>query len=154
MKHRSTLFLKAAVGVMGLAVLTVCSLLIIPVVAVNEAGYYTPILLLMCVSALPFCFALYQTLKLLRYIDQNTAFSPVSIKALKLIKLSAITIAALYSLGMPYIYYAANRDDAPGVIVIGLVVIFGSLVVAGFAAILQLLLKSAIKMKTENDFTV
>lgn len=154
MKHGSTLFLKLAVGFMGLAVLAICSLLIIPVVAANEAGYYAPILILMCISALPFFFALYQALKLLEYIDKNTAFSMLSVKALKGIKYCASSIAALYSIGMPYIYYAANRDDAPGVIVIGLIVVFGALVIAGFAAVLQLVLKTAINIKNENDLTV
>lgn len=139
---------------MGLGVLAICSLLIIPEVAANEAGYYTPILVLMCVSALPFFFALFQTVKLLSYVEKNKAFSNLSVKALGVIKLCAIIIAVLYSLGMPYIYYAADRDDAPGVIVIGLLVVFGSLVVAGFAAVLQLLLKNAIEMKKENDLTV
>lgn len=154
MKHGSTLFLKMAVWFMAVAVLAICSLLIIPTVSANEAGYYTPILILMCISALPFFFALYQALKLLEYIDKNKAFSILSIKSLKAIKYCAIIIAGLYSASMPYVYYAAQRDDAPGVVVIGLIVVFGSLLVAGFAAVLQLLLKNAIKMKTENELTV
>ena len=154
MRHASTLFLKVAVWIMGLAVLAICGILIIPVIVNNEAGYYTPLLALMCVSAIPFWLALNQTLKLLSFIDENKAFSGLSVRALGAIKLYAIVIAALYSLALPYIYYAANRDDAPGVIVIALVVIFGSLVVAGFAAVLQLLLKNAIQIKKENDLTV
>lgn len=154
MKHGSTLFLKAAVGFMGLAVLAICSLLIIPVVIVNEAGYYTPILILMCISAVPFFFALYQALKLLGFIDKNEAFSKLSVGALKTIKYCTISIASLYSLSMPYIYYAADRDDAPGVIVIGLIIVFASLVIAGFAAVLHILLKNAIEIKSENDLTV
>lgn len=154
MKYSSTLFLKIAVGFMSLAVLAICSLLIIPTVAANEAGYYTPILILMCISALPFFFALFQALKLLEYIDKNKAFSILSVKALRVIKYCAIGIAVLYSLGMPYIYYAADRDDAPGVIVIGLIIVFGALLVAGFTAVLQLVLKTAIDMKNEHDLTV
>lgn len=154
MKHTSTLFLKVAVWIMGLAVLAVCGILIIPAIVNNEAGYYTPLLALMCASSIPFFLALNQTLKLLSYIDENRAFSGLSVRSLGAIKLYALVIAALYGLGLPYIYYAANRDDAPGVIVIALIVIFGSLVIAGFAAILQLLLGGAIQMKKENDLTV
>ena len=154
MKHGSTLFLKAAVGFMGLAVLAICSLLIIPTVAASEAGDYTLILILMCVSALPFFFALHQALKLLGYIDKDKAFSMLSVKALKTIKYCAFSIAVLYGICSPYIHYVANRDDAPGVNVIGFIVIFGSLLVAGFAAVLQLVLKTAIDMKKENDLTV
>lgn len=154
MKHGSTLFLKAAVWFMGMAVLAICGLLILPVLLANEGGYYSPILILMCVSAVPFLFALYKTLGLLGYIDKNIAFSVLSINALKHIKYCALIIAVLYSASMPYVYYAAQRDDAPGVIVIGLIVAFGSLVIAGFAAVLQLLLKNAIEIKSENDLTV
>lgn len=154
MKHASTLFLKVAVWMMGLAVLAICGILILPVIVNNDAGYYTPLLALMCASAIPFCLALNQTLKLLSFIDENRAFSGLSVRALGAIKLYALVIAALYGLGLPYIYYAADRDDAPGVIVIALVVIFGSLVITGFAAVLQLLLKSAIQIKKENDLTV
>lgn len=154
MKHASTLFLKVAVWMMGLAVLAICGILILPVIVNNDAGYYTPLLALMCASAIPFCLALNQTLKLLSSIDENRAFSGLSVRALGAIKLYALVIAALYGLGLPYIYYAADRDDAPGVIVIALVVIFGSLVITGFAAVLQLLLKSAIQIKKENDLTV
>ena len=42
----------------------------------------------------------------------------------------------------------------PGMIVIGLVLIFACLVIAVFAAVLQKLLRSAIDMKQEIDLTV
>lgn len=48
----------------------------------------------------------------------------------------------------------AERDDAPGIIVIGLIIIFASMVIAVFAAVLQKLLKEAIAIKSENDLTV
>ena len=45
-------------------------------------------------------------------------------------------------------------DDAPGVILIGLILIFASMVIAVFAAVLQKLLKEAIDIKSENDLIV
>ncbi|MGO4375941.1 DUF2975 domain-containing protein, partial [Paenibacillus sp. MCAF20] len=45
-------------------------------------------------------------------------------------------------------------DDAPGIILVGMVLIFASLVIAVFAAVLQKLLKEAIDIKSENDLTV
>ncbi len=48
----------------------------------------------------------------------------------------------------------AERDDAPGIIIIGMIMIFASLVIAVFAAVLQRLLKDAIDIKSENDLTV
>jgi hypothetical protein len=78
----------------------------------------------------------------------------LSVRALKNIKYCAITISALYAAGMPYIFYAADRDDAPGVIVIGLVIIFASSVIATFAAVLQKLLQNVVEIKSENELTV
>ncbi len=108
----------------------------------------------MYATAIPFFFALYQAFKLLSYIDKNKAFSELSVKALKNIKYCAITISILYAVGMPFFYLIAEEDDAPGLIVIGLVIIFASMVIAVFAAVLQKLLKEAIDIKSENDLTV
>jgi len=115
---------------------------------------YDPILLGMYVPAIPFFIALYQAWKLLSYIDKNKAFSDLSVKALKNIKYCAITISALYAAGIPYIFYVADKDDAPGVAAMGLVIIFASVVIAAFAALLQKLLQNAIEIKSENDLTV
>ncbi|MTV50985.1 DUF2975 domain-containing protein [Heliobacillus mobilis] len=105
-------------------------------------------------TSIPFYFALYQAFNLLSYIDKNEAFSDLSVKALKNIKNCAIAISSLYVVGMPLFYLMAEVDDAPGIILIGLVMIFASLVVAVFAAVLQKLLKNAIDIKSENDLTV
>ncbi|MFE5729235.1 DUF2975 domain-containing protein, partial [Heyndrickxia sporothermodurans] len=112
------------------------------------------VLIYMYLTAIPFYFALYQAFKLLSYIDKNKAFSKISVTALKNIKYCAISISILYAGGMPLFYLAADKDDAPGIILIGLVVIFASMVIAVFAAVLQKLLKEAIDIKSENDLTV
>ena len=56
--------------------------------------------------------------------------------------------------GMPLFYLIAEKDDAPGIILIGMALIFASMVIAVFAAVLQKLLKEAIDIKSENDLTV
>jgi hypothetical protein len=48
----------------------------------------------------------------------------------------------------------ANKDDAPGVLALALVIIIASAAVSVFAAVLQRLLQNAIAIKTENDLTV
>jgi hypothetical protein len=151
--EKSTLFLKATLVVMGLAVLALC------VGAVwaafdDHTGYYKPIMLGLPVTALPFFLALYQAWKLLSYIDRSEAFSPLSITALRNIKLCAITISALYAILMPFIFLAAEMDDAPGVILIGMVLVCAPIVVAVFAAVLQKLLQNGLDIKSENELTV
>lgn len=105
-------------------------------------------------SAIPFFVALYQAFKLLCYIDKNKAFSELSVKFLKKIKNCAITISGLYVVGMPLFYMIAELDDAPGAVVIGMMLVFAPMVIAVFAAVLQRLLKEAIDIKSENDLTV
>lgn len=119
-----------------------------------EVGYYRPILIGLYIPAIPFFFALYHGLKLLGYIDTNKAFSELSVKSLKNIKFCAIMISALFAAGMPYIFYAAQSDDAPGVAAIGFIIVFASVVIATFAAVLQKLLQDALDIKAENELTV
>lgn len=154
MNRGSTIFLRATILVIGLAVLAICGFALPAGIASDTTGYYKPILLGLYVPAVPFFFALYQSLLLLRYIDTNKAFSTVSVIALQRIKYCALTISSLFLAGMPYTYNAAERDDAPGVAALGLVIIGASMVIAVFAAVLQRLLRSAIDIKAENDLTV
>jgi hypothetical protein len=106
------------------------------------------------VTAIPFFFALYQGLLLLGYIDANTAFSPLSVKALQNIKYCAFSISGIFAAGMPYIFYVGDRDDAPGVVALGLVISASACVIGVFAAVLERLLQNAIDIKSENDLTV
>ncbi|MDN7242309.1 DUF2975 domain-containing protein [Planococcus sp. N028] len=160
MDRGSTLFLKAAILFIGIPVLAVCIFGLSrlhpdsPYWALPElANLQYPILIGMYLAMIPFFIALYQTLKLLSYIDRNEAFSESSVKALKNIKYCAIAISILYVLEMPFLYLLTKADDAPGIL-IGLFVIFASLVVAVFAAVLQRLLQDAIQIKAENDLIV
>jgi len=143
---------------MGLPVLALC-IIGLPWLAnnpVNPAYSYMlyPILIGLYITAIPFYIALYNSFRLLGYIDKNTAFSELSVKALKNIKYCAITISTLYVIIIPFIYLLAEKDDAPGLIVIGMVPIFASIVIAVFAAVLQKLLRNAIDIKNDNDLTI
>lgn len=150
MKHGSTLFLKVVLYLFALAVLALC-VIIAGVSLSGNAGIYLPILVVMATAAIPFFIGLYQGLLLLRYIDKNTAFSNLSVKALQNIKYCASTISVLYAASMPLIIYVADVDDAPGVVLMGLVFTFAPLVTSVFAAVLERLLRSALDIKSEND---
>ncbi|MDH6368584.1 hypothetical protein M2444_000362 [Paenibacillus sp. PastF-3] len=160
MKLGSTLFLRIAVVLIGLPVLALC-IIFVPAISNYAAELYPDqtyikylLYIVLYASAIPFYFALYQAFKLLGYIDNNNAFSELSVKILKNIRNCAILISGIYVVGLPLFYLVAERDDAPGFFVIGMVVIFASMVIAVFAAVLQKLLKEAIDIKSENDLTV
>jgi hypothetical protein len=157
---RETLFLKVVIFLMVIPVLAVC-IFVLPELSTFVAEIMPrfaylqyPFLIVMYATAISYFVALYQALRLLSYIDKNIAFSELSVKALKNIKYCAITISCLYVLCMPIIFTMAEVDDAPGLAAIGLVITFGSFVIAVFAAVLQKLLKNAIDIKSENDLTV
>lgn len=154
MNTGSTLFLRAVVYIIGLVILAILGFGIPLVLVSNEVGGYFPILLGLYIPAVPFFFALFQALKLLNYVDTNTAFSERSVNAIWIIKYCAAVISIFFAAFMPYIFYVAENDDAPGVAAIGLVFTFAPLVIAVFAAVLQQLLQSAIDIKAENDLTV
>ncbi len=160
MERGTTLFLKTVLIIMGLPILAFC-IFILPSIAKEILRYHPDfsiyiyvVLTVMYATAIPYYLALYQSFKLLNFIDANKAFSDLSVNALKNIKQCAYAISIMYTLIMPFFYILGEWDDAPGIILIGLILIFASLVIAFFAAILQKLLKDAIEFKSENDLTV
>lgn len=154
----TTLFLKLAVMFIGLPVFIMgiyglTWLINNPASPVYDQLLY-PILIGIYASIFPFFMALYQTFRLLSYIDRNQAFSELSVKALKNIKLCAIAISGLYIVILPFVFGLAQMDDAPGLVLVGMIPVIASLVIAVFAAILQRLLQEAIDTKKENDLIV
>lgn len=158
MKRYSTIFLKVAVILIGIPVLALCIYGLYWLVNNPANPSYAPILYPIIagiyVSAIPFFIALYQALILLGYIDKSKAFSELSVIALKNIKHCANIIGIIYVVVLPFVYLVAEKDDAPGLIIVGMVPIFASMVISVFAAVLQKLLKEAIDIKSENDLTV
>lgn len=158
MERGSSLFLKAAVILMALPVLAGAGFAIYFLLRNPFNPEYAmilyPIVIGVLLTVIPFIFALYQSLKLLNYIDGKKAFSDLSVKALKKIKFAAFSISLIYAIILPFIYIVAEIDDAPGIILMGMVPIFAALVVGVFAAVLQKLLNEAINIKSENDLTV
>jgi hypothetical protein len=156
--NRGTLFLKIVVILMTVPILAAC-IFGLPVIAKGAAKdypvwVYLPIIGVMYVNAIPYFIALYQAIRLLNYIDGNKAFSELSVGALRTIKGCAIAIGILFIAVLPLFYIWGDRDDAPGLILLGMVLAFAPLVIAVFAAVLQKLLKHAIDIQSENDLTV
>ncbi len=150
MKKGTTLFLKGTVLVMALPILAIC-IFWLPVMY----GYFNLLIILGAYgTAMAYFFALYQTFKLLNFIDQNKAFSRDSVTALGLIKYAAFVISGIYIIMLPFLYPVADADDAPGVVGFPIIIVFASIVIATFAAVLQKLLAKAIEIKEDNDLTI
>jgi hypothetical protein len=154
MKNRSTLALRIFIILVSIIVIALCAFVLPAGIMSDETDMYRPILLAMYLPAVPFFIAVYEAMKLLSYIDRNKVFSAPAIRSLQYIKYAAFVISLLYALGMPYIFYVADMDDAPGVVLIGFIFIFSSLVVGTAAGVFQKLLKNVVDMKSENELTV
>ena len=157
MKRVTTIPLKITIFIIGLVVLALCVWL--PDLAKDAAelnpeyAYLRyPVLLGLYISAIPFYYALYQALLLLRYIEHENAFSDISVASLKQIKICAISISLLFILGS--VILAALHALHPGIALIGFAIIFAAFVVAVFSALLQGVLSNALDLKSENDLTV
>ncbi|WP_342527663.1 DUF2975 domain-containing protein [Chryseomicrobium sp. FSL W7-1435] len=163
MKKGTTFFLKIALLVIALPVAVIC-FYAMPLLAIEAFSYMNdentlPFIMLGLVaaallSAIPYYSALFQAYKLLRLIETNAAFSDASVRALKKIKRSGLWISFLFTLALPLIFMVAQWDDAPGLVLIGMVIVGASVVVAVFAAVLEALLQEAITYKLENELTI
>ncbi|WP_027963725.1 DUF2975 domain-containing protein [Halalkalibacillus halophilus] len=153
-------FLRMVAVLLGLGVLALCAI-VLPMLMIDlldsrsfvQVVMYS-IIVGMYLAAIPFYIALFKVMKLLRYIDRGDAFTNRTVQSLKGIKWCGLWITFIYILMMPFIFIFGERDDAPGVIAIGMAVIFGSFVIAVFASLLQKLLISAIDIKAENELTI
>ncbi len=159
LKRGSTWFLRAALVVIIGIVLAICIFGVLPIgrdvsefIEIPSLRY--PIVIGAYITAIVFFIAVYQAFKLLNYIDKNQAFSESSVTALQRIIYCAVTISATFAAGMPVMFLIAEKDDAPGLIIIGMIIVCAPLVVATFAGVLRKLLQNAIDIKTENELVV
>lgn len=160
MKHGSTLFLRATIIALEALVLGLCAIVLPEIYrewnnAFPEIAFLRfQVLICLSITVIAFSIALYNVWQLLRYIDKNQAFSQSAVTALRNIKYCAYTIGGLYALALPLVYYIAEIDDAPGLILIGLGFTFAPIVFGVLAAVAERLFQNAIDIKSENDLTV
>ncbi len=156
------LFLRLAIFGIGAIVLALCVFALpaiwqnVPNETHGQAVWFQvrAIIAAFYVGAVPFYITLYQSLKLLGYIDKGEAFSNLSVQALKVIAWCGVAISAIFVASLPFFYLWAQRADAPGLIPMGMILACSAFTVTVFAALMQRLLKQAIGMKQENDLTV
>lgn len=158
MKRRSTLFLQAVIVFIGIGALTL--LLWEPHLegrnahaTVFEVYFKDPFLAFVYVGSIPFFIALYQAFKVLGYAGHNQVFTPAAVKALRTIKHCAIAIIGFVAVAEIIIMLHTSEDRAGGVF-IGILITFGSIVIATAAAMFERILQNAVDLKSENELTV
>jgi hypothetical protein len=153
MKKASILFLKTVILIAGIATLGIC-LYLIPALFEEDDMEFVFLLLGIMATETPFLIGLFHANKILTYVDKNMAFSDLSVKSLKFIKYCSIIICGIYISILPFMFYIAETDDAPGAAALGLVFVGATFVTSVAAALLERLVKDAIELKSENDLTV
>lgn len=159
MKKSSTIFLQVVIVLIGIGALAL--LLWEPriegrnVHATNFEIYFKdPFLALVYIGSIPFFAALYQAFKVLGYAGQNKIFSQAAVKALRTIKYCALAIIGFVVVEEIFIMVTHGSDDPAGGIFMGILITFGSVVIATAAAMFERILQNAVDIKSENDLTV
>jgi hypothetical protein len=159
MKRRSINFLQIVIVLIGIA--TLALLLWEPQIegvnahATNFEIYFKdPFLALVYMGSIPFFAALYQAFKVLGYVKQDRTFSQKAVKALRTIKYCAIAIIGFVVVEEIFIMLNHGSDDPAGGVFMGILITFGSIVIAIAAAMFERILQNAVDIKSENDLTV
>lgn len=115
-----------------------------------------PFLVCAYLGSIAFFVVLYSVFRLLGYIAQREIFTSHSINALKRIRVSSI-ILACFAIGFEFYIFTVSRrieEDIAGGVMMGLVLIFSSVITAAVANMFQKVLQRAVDIKTESDLTI
>lgn len=158
MTKRKMNFLRFSIITTGLIILLL-SVFWLPSISEDAAKLYPeysylryPVLIGIYITTVPFYYALYETLKLLEFIEDKNAFSVSAANSLRLIKYCAAIVAVIYGIGI--IYLILKNALHPGVGIIGVVILLASSAISIFSDVLRELLINALNMKYENDLTI
>ena len=159
MKRGSTIFLQIVIVALGIGALAL--LLWEPQVeGVNahatlvEIYFKDPFIALVYIGSIPFFVALYQAIKVLGYVGQDKIFSQPAVNALRTIKYCAIAIIGFVAVEEIFIMLNHGSDDPGGGVFMGVLITFGSIVIATAAAMFERILQKAVDIKSENELTV
>jgi hypothetical protein len=158
LKRSSTAFLQVVIVLIGMGALAL--LLWEPHIegrnahaTVFEVYFKDPFLAYAYVGSIPFFVALYHGYKVLGYAGRNQIFSPAAVKALRTIKFCALALIGFVAVGEIFILMN-DSDDRAGGVFMGVLITFGSIVIATAAATFERILQTATDLKSENDLTV
>lgn len=160
MKRMSTIFLRTAIIFIGIGVLALSTLLLPTLwgdisTEFPEYSYAVyAVFIAMFITVIPFFIGLYGAWRLLSHIDRGLAFTKQSAKSVSSIAVAAGSISSIYIISLPFFYIWADNDDAPGLVIIGLVLTGVPMVISVFASLLHKLISEASELKSENELTV
>jgi len=158
MKKSPTIFLQIVIILIGIGAFAL--LLLEPQFEGRNAHatlykiyFKDPFLAYAYIASIPFFVVLYKAFKILGYVRQNNIFSQVAVNALRTMKYCALVIIGFVIVGEIFIMLG-DSDDRAGGVFMGILITFGSIVIATAAAVFEKILQNAVDIKSENDLTV
>jgi hypothetical protein len=151
MQKVTSIILSSVLVLIGVIVLLLC-IFVLPWAAQEtvlihpEVAFLRyPILLGMYASALPFFYAIYETVKIIQVTRRESIFSSQIVEGLNYIKYCAFIIIGLYVLGISMLYYANALP--PLVTVVGFGIMIVTIMVAALAAFIKnVLIKNQLQL--------
>lgn len=105
-------------------------------------------------SAIGAFIIIFFTWRLLYLIDKKQAFSPSSIFALNKIKISAFSIAVIYTLLINSVSNLADVGCTSEIVLVNFFLIGLGITIGAFASLLERICRRLIKFKIENELTI
>ena len=145
MKNISILFLKVALV-----------LLILPTLALGSYGLYYllnnpanpdyasslyPIITGMYVSLIPLYHGVYRVWRILSHVKKETIQSTAAERDIKAVRLSAVLFGVVFLLVSPFVFMVAQLDDAPGLVIFGMIPVFLASIILAIFTLFQEMLK-------------
>ncbi|QHS52560.1 DUF2975 domain-containing protein [Edaphobacter sp. 12200R-103] len=160
MKRSSSVFLQIVIVLIGMGALAL--LLWEPHLEGRNAHatlfqiyFKDPFLAYAYIGSIAFFIALYQAFKLLGYAGRGEVFTQRSVKALRTIKHCAMTLVGFLAGAEAYFFLVQrSKEDIAGGVMMGLLLIFVSVIAGTMALVLEETLQSAVALKSENDLTI
>lgn len=151
MQKITSVFLSSVLILIGTIVLLLCIFVLPRVAHITalvhpEVAYLKyPVLLGMYATALPFFYALYETVTMIQVIRHESIFSTRIVEGLNYIKYCAFIIIGLYVLGISVLYYTNALPPVVSVAGLGIIIIT-IMVAAGAAFIKNVLNKTQLQL--------
>lgn len=160
MKKGSSVFLQIVIVLIGIGALAL--LLWEPHLEGRNAHatlfqiyFKDPFLAYAYIGSIAFFIALYQAFKLLGYAGRGEVFTQRSVRALRTIKHCAMTLVGFLAGAEAYFFLVQrSKEDIAGGVMMGLLLIFVSVIAGTMALVLEETLQSAVALKSENDLTI
>jgi hypothetical protein len=112
-----------------------------------------PFLACAYVASTPFFVALFKAFRVLGYVRDGKIFSQEAAQAFRTIKYCALSLIGFVAIGEIFIILNTSDDRAGGV-AMGILIAFGSTVIAAAAAMFEKIVQNAVDMKSGNNLKV